>query len=265
MYHCSMRYFILILSICYIGCTYRQSDIDEKKHFTKRPSIAKRICNKAPAIVAVIDTGLKLNDQSRKVKLCKTGHKNFSDNGLMQFTHLSKDPVPFDAHGHGTNVAGLIHKYAGDASYCIVIIKYFDGKLQRENALANTILAIKHAMEIGAKYINYSGGGTAFSYSEQKAVKEFLDKGGIFVASAGNNRQDIEKVPYYPASDDPRTISVGSIEEDGTRSGYSNWGTSIDKWDLGSNQVGFGVSMSGTSQATAVVTGKIINKSECEK
>lgn len=216
-----------------------------------------------PAVIAVIDTGLDMSHVPKDAKICKFGHKNFTTIGT-QDSSRTVDPVPSDEHGHGTNIAGVIADYAGDANYCIVVLKYYDPNNDKDN-LKFTIQAIKYATNIGAKYLNYSGGGMERSSEEAKAIKAYLDKGGTVIAAAGNERSDIDQRPYYPAMEDKRIISVGSIEKTGYPSVFSNWGKSIKRWEYGRNISGFGVTMSGTSQATAVAAGKIINQQECDK
>jgi hypothetical protein len=56
-----------------------------------------------PVRVAVIDTGLNLKD-SRFTHLCKDGHYDLSDTSIE------------DTEGHGTHIASLIQKYAGDSN-----------------------------------------------------------------------------------------------------------------------------------------------------
>lgn len=215
-----------------------------------------------PAVIAVIDTGLDMSLVPKNAKICKFGHKDYT--GGLSDNSRTVDPVPSDEHGHGTNIAGVIANYAGDANYCIVVLKYYNPKKEQDN-LKFTIEAIKYATNIGAKYLNYSGGGVERSSQEAKAIKAYLDNGGTVIAAAGNERSNIDQRPYYPAMEDSRIISVGSIEKDGYPSTFSNWGKSVKRWEYGRNISGFGVTMSGTSQATAVAAGKIINKQECDK
>lgn len=227
--------------------------------------VQKTECKKREktAVIAVIDTGLDMSRVPKDAKICKFGHKDFTNTGNPDSSRTI-DPVPSDEHGHGTNITGVISKFAGDADYCMVILKYYS-PLSKQDNLKMTIEAIKYATNIGAKYLNYSGGGTERSSSEAKAIQTYLDKGGIVIAAAGNERMNIDQYPYYPAMEDSRIISVGSVEPDGKPSAFSNFGTSIKRWEYGRNISGFGLNMSGTSQATAVAAGKIINEQECDK
>lgn len=262
-YHYDMKLKILVLAILSLGCTQKAPEPTVKQ---MPPMVIKgHKCNEKTTVVAIIDTGFNYPTVSEGVKLCKYGHRNFTELPDSRKIEGLKAEVPVDNHGHGTNIAGLIQKYAGNANFCMVILKYYDPKVIDSNNMKNTIKAIQYATAIGANYINYSGGGTDFSPEERNAVKKFLDKGGKFVAAAGNERSDLKKRGYYPAMDDTRVIRVGSRKPSGEIESYSNYGEPITRWEYGTDAVGFGVTMSGTSQAAAIATGKIINESECDK
>ncbi len=266
MYYKHMKALNILLVLSTIGCTQNSTVVPEKTVYSK-PLYSKNetVCSAKPVVVAVIDTGLSVNSFTSNAKLCKFGHKDFTKLGqLAKFKNI-ENLVPIDNHGHGTNIAGLIQEHAGNANFCMVILKYYDPKTENGDNLNNTVKAIQYAKNIGVDYINYSGGGTEPSDIERKAVKDFLNTGGKFVAAAGNERADTDISPYYPALDDPRVISVGSLGLDGNRASYSNWGKSIKRWEYGTNQTGFGITLSGTSQAAAVATGKMVNESKCNK
>lgn len=267
-----MRIFLIVLAILSMSCTAKHEAPKKippaptpPPNLERPPGKKPKACKAKPAVVAVIDTGFNYPQISTGVNLCKFGHRNFTSNVDEVKISGIKDPVPVDHHGHGTNVTGIIQEYAKNSYYCMVIIKYYDPKAMNNDNLENTIKAIKYARNIGADYINYSGGGLLFDSREKDEIQKFLDKGGRFIAAAGNERSDIKKLPYYPAMYDSRIVSVGSIEKDGSVAMYSNYGEGITRWEYGTNIVGFGIIQSGTSQATATATGKIINESECDK
>lgn len=254
-----MRILLILWLLSLLGCTVPPEN--ESKP-TPTPTPQKVVCRGPAAIVAVIDTGLKIYEKSMHVNLCKTGHKDFGN--MQKFAHHPKstDDIPIDSHGHGTNVTGIIQDNAGDAHYCFVILKYYDPYAKANDNLKHTINAIEHATKLGAKYINYSGGGVEFSGVEQRFVKEYLDKGGTFVAAAGNEKSDLSVRPYYPALDDPRVISVGNRDRYGRISATSNYGKLVTAWEDGEAVRGFGYVMTGTSQSAAVHLGKILKKNE---
>ena len=217
-------------------------------------------CTRKMERVAVIDTGLDLTDPRFSSLLCKDGN---------HWDFVLKKPVQSDYNGHGTHVAGLIKKYAGNASYCFLIYRYFEYDIFSGNDnLKNEIQAIKQAVKDGATIINISGGGRDRSYEECKTIENASSV--RFVLAAGNNGENIDFGHFYPACCGSSNITiVGSTNKDGVKLSSSNYGNSVTAWELGLNVEstvpgGTGV-MSGTSQATAITTGKIVskNKNQC--
>lgn len=270
-----------------MGCTQPTPKV-EKKVAPPKPKV---VCVNPPAIVAVLDTGFGYSNEGLNARLCNTGHKTFT-NETQVTNNDTTDPVPKDTHGHGTNVAGVIEKYAGDSNYCLVILQYYSPTAKGNDNLKGTIQAIKYAQKIGAKFINYSGGGEEFSKAEEKAVKDYLNSGGIFVAAAGNERSDSDDHPFYPAMYDSREIAVGNAEfaepeiydrdftlkinkryelvkingtdRPGRAVPSSNFGNKVNRWELGTGVKAYGLTLTGTSQAAAIATGKLIKeKNEC--
>lgn len=213
----------------------------------------------AKLVVAVIDTGLDRSvvDLSQKPSddwysngICKYGHKDFTTTGLH------------DRHGHGTNVSGLIHKYAKGNNYCQVIIKFYDPTARNNSNLLNMISAIKHAVKLEVDIINISAGGEEASEEEKEAIKEALEKGIKIIAAAGNGGYSLDTKGYYPATYDERIITVSSKANNNTRLPTSNYSENfVDYEEYGHEQVGeYGKPMTGTSQATAITTGKEISR-----
>jgi len=209
-------------------------------------------------VVAVIDTGFGYNAESLKEKhLCKYGHKDFTTDQKFVKILNTKDKVPLDTHSHGTNVVGIIDKFAGDADYCIVVIKFFVDNGEEKNAISSR-LAIEYAVSLKPDVINYSAGSSRADEIEIDAIKKFLDKKGIFVAAAGNSSKNLGiEGNFYPAMYDKRIYVVGNLDKDGYAS-TSNYGKLVTDWENGTNVEAFGITLSGTSQATAVKTGKIL-------
>lgn len=220
-------------------------------------------------VIAIIDTGLD-PVLMNKPWVCKTGHKDFTGIGLV------------DNHGHGTHISGIVDQYAKDiflskasletldktlANYCQIIIKYYDPTESNANNLKNTLKAFRWAIDQKVNIINYSGGGNDYSQEEHDLIIEALNKGIKIVAAAGNEGSDIDKTKYYPAMHDKRIIVVGNLvnAQSRTIAESSNFGKSVNDWEPGtsiySRKPGYSVGfMSGTSQATAVKSGKIIHQ-----
>lgn len=266
-YHGVMKLIVLIFAILSLGCT--QPAIEEPtpspapRIKTKKKTMVCLGNSKKKVTVAIIDTGFGFQGLGDPSVLCKKGHKDFTT--TQRFVGNSKiKGVPMDLHGHGTNIAGVVAKYAEGADFCLVILKYYDRNTSEYENITNTIKAINYSRQIGATIVNYSGGGKASSPEEIAAVKAYLDNGGKFIAAAGNERSDMSVFPYFPAMNDPRVIVVGSKDFYGRPEAYSNYGDRVNEWEFGTNQSGFGIVMTGTSQAAAVATGKIISRKICQ-
>lgn len=197
------------------------------------------VCFAKPLVVAVIDTGLH-GSKISQTQLCDIEHKSF----------VPGEDI-YDRHGHGTNVTGLIKKHAGNGDYCIVVIKYYStGK----NSLMNLINSLEYAYSIKPDIINLSGGGYWPVIQERDIILKILNSGIYFITAAGNEKKDLgEKCVYYPACYDKRTWIVGAKDVVS-----SNYGSVIDVYVDGHKKTGFGVTMSGTSQSTAIFTGSVI-------
>ncbi len=240
-------------------------------------------------IVAVIDTGLDIKHEDIKNNLwINPGESGLDDkgrdkatngidddgNGFIDDVHgwnfVSHNNKLDDNHGHGTHISGIIGAEANNnrgivgiaPEVSIMTLKYFDPVAAGSDNLKNTIKAIHYAIEKGAHIINYSGGGLDFSHDEFNAVKLARDKGILFVAAAGNERSNSDKIPYYPADYNlDNIISVTAFNPSVEVLSSSNWGVKTVHIAapgqnvislLPGNAYGF---MTGTSQATAFVTG----------
>lgn len=226
-------------------------------------SMAK--CSDKPVRIAVVDTGFGWNSSVSEARLCKSGHKDFSGENTFTTPNITKIPVPLDNHGHGTNIVGIIEEYAKKAhiNYCIIIIKYHSDKFTFNN-LSATVKSFNYAFEIKADFVNYSSGGNEAYYQEREAVERYLNAGGVLVAAAGNESLNLDDphAGYYPAKYDRRIIVVGSLDDHGKKLLSSNYGSIVNRWELGLHVTGYGLSMSGTSQATAIATGKLVSESK---
>lgn len=234
-------------------------------------------------VVAVIDTGIDANHPDIKGNLW-VNSKEIPGNGVDDDKNGCVDDVHgcnfitmngdlTDNHGHGTHIAGIIGAktsnnigIAGMAvNVKLMILKYYDPKAVGANNLLNTVKAIKYAAKMGADIINYSGGGLEYSKIERNAIKKAGDKGILFVAAAGNEHNNSDKAKYYPASYNlSNIISVTAVNPRKRVLASSNYGVkTVDLAAPGENiystlpDNSYGL-MTGTSQATAFVTGAVV-------
>lgn len=187
--------------------------------------------------VAIIDTGLDFK-YVNQVKLCPTGHKDFTGEGLS------------DINGHGSNVTGLIVKNNENVNYCVIILKAYAFKNIQKAYITE---ALTYAYNLGVNIINLSGGGFDEIPEEKEIVLKLLNKNIILVTSSGNDRLNLDiSCVYYPACYDKRIYVIGNLGLS------SNYGQIVDIKYNGVNQTAFGRTLSGSSQATALFTGDLI-------
>lgn len=232
------------------------------KMMPKATRKTKKSCVLAPIRVGIIDTGFGYKDLGHDAPLCQYGHKDFSIDRQFSQGYATVTSVPLDLHSHGTNIAGLIKQYAdqGKNPYCFVIIKYYSEKQKGEQNGYASAQAFKYANNLNLDIINFSGGGPSLNEDEREAVKQLLDKGGKIVAAAGNESEYLDGVhnAYYPAMYDSRIKVVGNMNLFGYRVPSSNYGPFVNTWENGKSRTAYGITQTGTSQATAVATGKLI-------
>lgn len=203
--------------------------------------------------VAVVDSGLDINDSRLNGHLCPTGSKDFTGEGLT------------DTVGHGTAMVGLIEQEAKDSDYCLVIYKYYTQTESAAMTLINEIKALQEATLNHISIVNLSGGGPIFDEKEYLTIRD--NPGTLFVVAAGNEGQNLDTPnnEYYPASYWLKNeLVIGNIGSDYKRSPRSNYGKKVSAVEMGENVkvlVPNGQTMmTGTSVSTAIFTGKLIKE-----
>lgn len=213
--------------------------------------------------VAIIDTGIDPHHPFLAHNLYLPEKEISPQNFGVDFT-TKNGPVftPYDQQGHGTHIAGIIKGIY--SSVQILVIKYYNPKATGEENLNASIQALEYALKANVDIINYSGGGVDPSEKELKILRQAYHQGTLVVAAAGNEKSnlDLPANSYYPASYGlDHVISVTAHDSDFQILPVANWGkTAIDL-----AAPGFQISstlpqgrkgqMTGTSQATAFVTG----------
>jgi len=243
----------------------------------------------AKVVVAVIDTGLDPALMS-KPWVCKTGHKDFTGKGLQDnHGHGTHIAGLIEQYAKGTvldNNATPMQLNEAKADFCILVLKYYDPNASNANNMAGTIKAFQAAIDAKVDIINYSGGGKDPSDTEKAVIQLALSKGIKVVAAAGNDSSDLSSGgTYYPAMYDDRIVAVGNLTQPDSivevefkvktivnkervlvrhMAMTSNYGAPAKYWELGTERLsripgGFGT-MTGTSQACAVKSGKIVRE-----
>ncbi|WP_408097591.1 S8 family serine peptidase [Peredibacter sp. HCB2-198] len=217
---------------------------------------------KKDIVVAVVDTGIQGDHAFLINNIYVPGGKVSSTNFGVDFSGEKVTNAPTDAHGHGTHVAGIVKSIFPEVK--ILALKYYNPKASGQANLDATIKALKYAVDNNVDVINYSGGGPEASVEELRVLKEAEKKGILVIAAAGNERSNIDdkRHAYYPASYGLSNIITVGAHDDGLNIiPSSNYGkNSVDiaapghriRSAIPNNGAGY---MTGTSQATAFVTG----------
>lgn len=220
--------------------------------------------------VAVIDTGVDISHPELSHSLWTNPNEipgngiDDDHNGFIDDVHgwnfVDGSGNVQDHHGHGTHISGIIHHSAPQAQ--IMALKYFDTKNAGAETLTGTVRAIRYATRMGARIINFSGGGLEPDPEERAAIAEAEALGILFIAAAGNERSNSDSRPFYPAGYGlSNIVSVTAVNPEQVLLPTSNFGVrSVDIAALGASVVstlpdGRYGAMTGTSQATAFVTG----------
>lgn len=239
-------------------------------------------------LIAIIDTGADINLSVFKNLLWsnpgETGldsqgrdksSNGFDDdaNGFIDDVHgwnfIDNSSDISDQHGHGTHIAGLISanlKQGSNSKVQFMILKYYDETKNPASIFDASNRSLEYALKMGATVINYSGGGDLPNLEEQKLYNQAFLKKVLVVAAAGNEGRSNDVQGFYPASYGfENIISVASLDTQGELLKTSNFGShSVDLGALGKdvvstlpgNRLG---KLTGTSQATAIVTGLAVS------
>ena len=235
----------------------------------------------ASVTVAVIDTGIDYKHEDLAANMWinpgEIPGNGIDDDGngyvddVYGYDFFNGDGDPMDDHGHGTHCSGTIGAVGdngvGVAGVCwnvkIMALKFLSAA--GEGYTDGAIRCMEYAVQMGARVLNNSWGDVPNGPYEQ-ALKDAIDAAGaanvLFIAAAGNDANNNDVNPAYPASyESDNIISVMSVSSTGARSSFSNYGQqSVDLAAPGSSiascMLGGGYQyMSGTSMATPHVVG----------
>jgi subtilisin family serine protease len=164
-------------------------------------------------LVALLDTGVNRLDG-----INIAGGIDMAGDDRMKF--LPDDDYS-DPVGHGTATASAINAIAGDAE--IFALKIFDDS---GNTMTSIIAeAIRYAVDQGADILAMPFSLALVSPQIADAIDYALNKGVVLIAAAGNDGKEILSTSL--AAQDG-VIAVGSAEDDGALSAWSNYGSELD-------------------------------------
>ena len=189
--------------------------------------------------IAVLDNGITYDGKIKFRKfLCKDGH--------------SSNRLNMDGQ-HGTNVVSIITKNLDSKKFCVEIHNILGPNTNGKDELKAL------AKSLDAKYINMSFNGRYSLKFEKNFIKLFLKKKIHVFVAAGNNNENLDTTPSYPAAYKFKSKYwhvVGSSTKTWIGKKFSNFGRLVTETQPGT-QIGW-PKMTGTSQSTPNALNKLI-------
>lgn len=233
-------------------------------------------------LIAIIDTGVDDDHPDLKANIwinpgeSGDGKENNGvdddNNGYVDdyrgWDFVGDDNNPDDDNGHGTHVAGTIGAVGDNGTgvvgvnwnVSIMALKFLDRN--GSGQLSDAIPAIIYAADMGARLSSNSWGGGGFSQAMKDAITYARDKNSVFVAAAGNDNENNDSFPSYPANYEvENVVSVAASDRNDRLASFTNIGKqtvhlAAPGVDILSCQPGSGYQyLSGTSMATPHVSG----------
>ncbi len=181
-------------------------------------------------VVAVLDTGVNASHPDLAANMWRDAA------GKCGYDFVNNDDDPEDDGRHGTHVAGIIGAVGNNAlGVCgvawnvkIMAVKVLNGlgSGTTDNVVRGFewILAKKkEGVDIVA--VNASLGGGPYSEIEKLAIAALGNENVILVAAAGNNGNNNDISPEYPASYSlPNILSVAATDKNDNLASFSNYG-----------------------------------------
>ena len=215
-------------------------DIDAPEAWETRNSASN-------VVVAVIDTGTRYTHEDLAANMWRNpgeipGNAVDDDgNGFVDDVHginaILDTGDPSDDHGHGTHVSGVIGG-VGNNDVGIVGVAW-QAQLMAckfihpdgSGFISDAITCIDYARSEGAKIVNASWGSYSFtSVALRDAISSTRDAGMIWVSATGNDANDNDANPLFPASYEyDNIIAVAATTHQDVLAAFSNYGaTNVD-------------------------------------
>jgi hypothetical protein len=193
-------------------------------------------------VVAVVDAGFDFNHPDLKGKnwINRTEAEGLpgiddDNNGYVDdslgWDFVDNDNLPQDYHGHGTYVSSVIAAGFDDhegiagvlAQGKIMPVRVLDASGHGDQAAIAK--GITYAVRNGAKAINFSIGGAGDDKAMRTAFQAALAAGVPIIVAAGNDGQDLNAKPTYPAAYNlDNMLVVAAHDPTGLLCGFSNFG-----------------------------------------
>ncbi|HWR98502.1 MAG TPA: S8 family serine peptidase, partial [Candidatus Methanoperedens sp.] len=213
------------------------------------PEAWDHVTGSPDTVVAVVDTGVDYDHLDLRANIWVNpgeipGNAIDDDgNGYIDDIHginaITGTGDPMDDDNHGTHVAGTIAASGNDHDgvvgvnwrAAIVACKFLDntGRGTSDNAIEclDYLSGLKTRPDNPVNIIlsNNSWGGAGNSQALQDAIDAHRQNGILFIAAAGNESEDGDTFPSYPAGYNlPNVISVAATDHEDTLAAFSNFG-----------------------------------------
>ena len=163
-------------------------------------------------VVAVLDTGVDV------------AHPHLQGRTVAGYNIINDNNNIYDAHSHGTHVAGTIVD-CSTSNIKIMPVKVLGDDGSGDEFSSS--LGIRYAADEGAEVINMSLGGECHDDNclSKQAIDYAAAKGVVTVVAAGNDATDAkDHCPAHVA----KAITVSAIHLDDSLAWFSNYGSDID-------------------------------------
>jgi subtilisin family serine protease len=191
-------------------------------------------------LVAVLDSGIAYNHPDLADNMwdgsesCKDEFGDEIELGCPNhgWDFMNNDNDPIDDRGHGTHVAG-ISGASGNNEIGLSGVSWNPQMMALKvgnaaGAITGDIMrSLNFAMNNDVKIINASFGGGIYSEIEKTAIQDFLNYGGLFITSAGNESINVDRElnQTYPCNYElDNIICVAASDSDGELASFSNFG-----------------------------------------
>jgi thermitase len=195
-------------------------------------------------VVAVIDTGVDYShtDLAGNIWTRPASLAPYSDKELGTFDDLhgfdaaDMDGDPMDDNGHGTHCAGIVGAEGDNKEGVsgvnwhvqIMPLKFLDasgrGSLRAAIECINYVIARKKD-GVNVRIISASWGSNFGSRALRDAIRRAGEEGILFVAAAGNDSTNNDRLPHYPSNYDlPNVLAVAALDRQDKLARFSNFG-----------------------------------------
>ncbi len=190
-------------------------------------------------IVATLDSGVDYTDTDLAANIWTNPNVSPTtgadpNDGFVDDIHgwnfVSNDNNVMDDFWHGTHVAGIIGAVGNNGvgvtgvnwNVQIIAVKMLDST--GNGTTANAILALNYAVENGARIVNISWNGGAFSQAFETALQNAGTKGVLIVCAAGNDNANDDATTNYPPSYNlPNMIVVAATDDNNNMASFTNY------------------------------------------